>query len=114
MAAVQPLVQKVLEAQRAARGNMGGMFRRRNNNGDNSGDNSGGRGGMFGTPSPEAQALQSALDNNAPDAQVKDLLAKYQASQKAKQDALKQAQENLRAVLTPRQEAQASLIGLVD
>ena len=45
-AAVQPLVQKVLDAQRAAaRGNMGRMFRRRNNNGDNGGDNGGGRGG---------------------------------------------------------------------
>lgn len=119
--AVQPLVQKVVDAQTAARSNMGGMFRNRrnNNNGDNGGgngggNNGGGRGGFFGTPSPEAQALQSALDNNAPDAQVKDLLAKYQASQKAKQDALKQAQENLRAVLTPRQEAEASLMGLVD
>jgi hypothetical protein len=117
-AAVQPLVQKVLDAQRDARGGMGRMFmRRRNNQDDNGGGNGGGgggRGGMFGTPSPEAQALQSALDNNASDDQIKDLLAKYQTSQKAKQAALKQAQENLRAVLTPRQEAQASLMGLVD
>ncbi|HTV63522.1 MAG TPA: hypothetical protein VMH30_13230 [Verrucomicrobiae bacterium] len=114
--AVQPLVQKVLDARReAGNGGMGRMmFRRRNNNGDENGGGGGRRGGFFGTPSPEAQALQSALDNNAPSDQIKDLLAKYEASQKAKQAALKAAQENLRAVLTPRQEAQATLLGLLD
>jgi hypothetical protein len=45
---------------------------------------------------------------------VKDLYAKYKASQEKKQAALKAAQENLRAVLTPRQEAEAGLMGLVD
>ncbi len=114
--AVQPLVQKVMDARRdAGNGGMGRMMmRRRNNNGDQNGGGGGRRGGFFGTPSPEAQALQSALDNNAPSDQIKDLLAKYEASQKAKQDALKTAQENLRAVLTPRQEAQATLLGLID
>ncbi len=116
--AVQPLVQKVLDARReAGNGGMGRMmFRRRNNNGDDNGGGGGGgrRGGFFGTPSPEAQALQSALDANAPSDQIKDLLAKYEASQKAKQAALKSAQENLRAVLTPRQEAQATLDGLLE
>lgn len=114
--AVQPLVQKVMDARRdAGNGGMGRMMmRRRNNNGDQNGGGGGRRGGFFGTPSPEAQALQSALDNNAPSDQIKDLLAKYEASQKAKQAALKTAQENLRAVLTPRQEAQATLLGLID
>jgi Spy/CpxP family protein refolding chaperone len=111
--AVQPLVQKVMDARRDAGGaGFGRLFRRRN--ADNNGGGGGG-GNRFGPPpSPEAQALQSALDNNAPDAQVKDLLTKYQAAQKTKQAALKQAQENLRAVLTPRQEAQATLLGLID
>ena len=44
---------------------------------------------MFGQPSPEQEALQKALDDNAPAAQIKDLLAKYKASQKAKQAKLK-------------------------
>jgi Spy/CpxP family protein refolding chaperone len=97
-------------------GGMGMFFgRNRNRGGDNGGDNGGRpRNNFFGQPSPEAEALQNALDNNAPDAQVKDLLAKYQASQQKKQAALKAAQENLRAVLTPRQEAEAALMGLVD
>jgi hypothetical protein len=115
--AVQPLVQKVMDARRDV--GFGGamrMFGGRNRGGQNGGEQNGGRrfGGMFGTPSPEAQALQSAIDNNAPDAQIKDLLAKYKASQQAKQEKLKAAQENLRAVLTVKQEATATLLGLLD
>jgi hypothetical protein len=58
--------------------------------------------------------LKKAIYDNAPAAQIKAALAKYKASQKAKQDKLVQAQENLRKVLTVKQEAQASLLGLVD
>lgn len=122
--AVQPLVQKVMDAQRDLRSGGMGMFgggRNRNrgggggDQGGGGGGGGGGRGGFFGgTPSPEAQALQDAINNNAPDAQVKDLLAKYEASQQKKQAALKSAQDNLRAVLTPRQEASAALMGLVN
>jgi hypothetical protein len=113
--AVQPLVQKVMDAQRDLRSGGFGAFRNRNRGGDQGGGGGGGRGGFFGgQPSPEQQALQDALDNNAPDAQVKDLLAKFEASQQKKQAALKAAQENLRAVLTPRQEAEAALMNLVD
>ena len=72
------------------------------------------RGGFGGTPSPEAEALQKAIDDNAPTAQIKAALAKYQASQKAKQAKLVQAQENLRKVLTAKQEAQATLLGLLE
>ena len=113
--AVQPLVQKVMDAQRDARGNMmGRMFGRGNRGGG--GDQGGGnnrRGGFGGTPSPEAEALQKAVDDNAPAAQIKDLLAKYQASQKDKQAKLVAAQTSLRAVLTTKQEAQATLMGLL-
>jgi hypothetical protein len=110
--AVQPLVQKVMETQRDARSaGMGRMFGRGNRGG---GDQGGNRRGMFGgTPSPEAEALQKAIDDNAPTAQIKDLLAKYQASQKDKQAKLATAQDNLRAVLTTKQEAQATLLGLL-
>ena len=115
--AVQPLVQKVFDARRDV-GFGGGrmMFGGRNRGGQNGGSdqNGGRRGGMFGTPSPEAQALQTAIDDNAPDAQIKDLLTKYQASQAAKREKLKTAQENLRAVLTVKQEATATLLGLLD
>ncbi len=72
-----------------------------------------GAAGFGGTPSPEAEALQKAIDDNAPAAQIKDLLAKYQASQKDKQAKLATAQDDLRAVLTTKQEAQATLLGLL-
>jgi len=46
-------------------------------------NNGGGRRGFGGTPSPEAEALQKALDDKrAQPPQIKDLLAKYEASQK--------------------------------
>ena len=77
------------------------------------GGGGGGRGFFGGTPSPEAEALQKAVDDNAPASQIKDLLAKYEASQKDKQAKLAAAQENLRAVLTTKQEAQATLFGLL-
>ena len=116
--AVQPLVQKVFDAQRDARSGMGRMFRgNRGGNGANANANAGGgggRGGFGGTPNPEAEALQKAIDDNAPTAQIKTALAKYQATQKAKQAKLVTAQENLRKVLTTKQEAQATLLGLLE
>jgi hypothetical protein len=114
--AVKPLVQKVQEAERDVRaGQMRGMFGGRNrggNNGDQANNNRP-RGGMFGEPSPEADALQKAIDDNAPAAQIKDLLAKYKTSQKAKQAKLETAQDALKKVLSTKQEAQAYLMGLV-
>ena len=119
--AIQPLVQKLLDAQQAARqgggrGGFGGRQRGGNNgqngNNNNANTNGGGRGGFGPQPSPEAQALQQAIDNDAPAAQLKDLLAKYNASQKNKQAALAKAQADLRQVLTVKQESQATLMGL--
>ena len=69
---------------------------------------------MFGgTPSPEADALQKAIDSKASKAEMKAALDKYVASRKAKQAALEQAQADLRKVLTSRQEAIATLNGLL-
>jgi hypothetical protein len=115
--AVQPLIQKVMDARRDVGSGMGMrmMFRNRGGNGGN-GDNANGggrRGGSFGQPSPEAEALQQAIDNNAPDAQIKQALDKYRASVKDKQAQLEQVQENLRKVLSIKQEAQATLVGLL-
>jgi hypothetical protein len=118
--AVQPLVQKVMDARRdVGFGGMGRMFRgnRGGGNGANASANAnagGGRGGFGGTPNPDADALQKTIDDNAPKAQIKAALAKYQASQKAKQAKLVAAQENLRKVLNTKQEAQATLLGLLE
>ena len=114
--AVQPLVQKVMDARRdvGAGGGFGRMFRNRGGNGDNA--NGGGRrGGFFGgQPSPEAEALQKTIDDNSPPAQIKAALARYQESQKAKQAKLTAAQDQLRQVLSVKQEAQATLLGLLN
>ena len=69
---------------------------------------------MFGgTPNPEADALQKAIDSKASKAELKAALEKYVASRKAKQAELEKAQADLRKVLTPRQEAIATLNGLL-
>lgn len=119
--AVQPLVQKVVDARTAVGvggGGMRGMFGGgRNRGGGGGGGGFGGGGGgnnPFNQPNPDRDALQQALDDNAPAAQVKALLDRYQVSQKAKQTALITAQANLRTVLTVPQEAQATLMGLLD
>ena len=114
--AVQPLVQKVLDARRdvGMGGGMRALFGGRNRGGDQAGGNNRQRGGgMFSQPSPEEEALSNALENNAPAAQIKDLLAKYKASKAAKQAKLEAAQDALKAVLTSKQEAEAYLIDLV-
>lgn len=122
--AVQPLVQKVLDAQRdmgSAMGNGFRMYMQQRFADRNGGDQNGGggrrfRGGFFGgQPGPEYTALEDAINNNAPSGQIKDLLTRYNAAQKAKQDKLKAAQDNLRAVLQPgTQEARATLLGLLN
>ena len=114
--AVEPLIQKVMDAQRNTRGSgMGRMFGRSRggNNSDQGGNNNRG-GGMFGQSSPEADALQKALDDNAPAGQIKTLLAKYKSSQKDKQAKLEAAQADLCKILTVKQEAQATLLGLLN
>jgi hypothetical protein len=115
--AVKPLVQKVTETRMASfagmgRGMMGG-FGRGGGPGGPGGGGGGGRMGMFGQSSPEAEALQRAIDAKASKAETKAALEKYIAARQAKQDELKQAQENLRKVLTTRQEAIATLNGLL-
>jgi len=111
-AAVEPLVTKVISARMESdAGRMRGMMGGRNRGGGQGGP---GGGRSFGPPNPEGDALQKAIDDDAPAAQIKDLLAKYKASQKAKQAKLEAAQADLKAVLTTKQEAQAALLGLVN
>jgi len=80
------------------------------------GPGGGGRGfqSMFGEPSAESQALQKAIDAKAPTAEIKEKLAKVREQRKQKQANLARTQEELRKVLSPRQEATAVLMGLLD
>jgi hypothetical protein len=110
---IEEKINAVTKARAAVMADGGGMM----GMGGMRGAFGGGRfGGLQATPnrlSPEAQALQQAVDADAPDTQIKDLLAKLQAARHAKQSALAQAQEDLRSVLTIRQEAIAYLHGLL-
>lgn len=112
---IEPRIQKVSDARRAmgapggfGRGGFGGR-----RGGDQGGDRGDRRGGFFGEPSPDAEALQKALDAKASTDEIKAKLAKYRESQKAKQAELTAAQEELRKVLSVRQEATAVMMGLL-
>jgi hypothetical protein len=125
--AIEPKVGKVFDARRDAdatrmRGFMGmGRGRRNGGGGGGSADdtngaqrrNRGGPGGFFGEPSAAVTALQKAIDDKAPAAEIKTKLKIVQDEAKDKQAKLVTAQEDLRAVLTPRQEAIATLRGLL-
>jgi hypothetical protein len=114
--ALQPLIQKVMDAQRAVFADRMGGFRGGRGGGDNnnSGDNGGRRrGGFGGEPSPAAEALQKAIESKASNSEMKAALAKYQESRKAKQTDLETAQANLRKVLSIRQEAILTAQGLL-
>jgi hypothetical protein len=120
---LEPKLGKVIDARadvmassmRGAFGNRGG--RQRGGGGTNADDNGGQpqrpRGGMFGTPSPAVEALQKAVDDKAPNAEIKAKLKAVQDELKEKQAKLTSAQEDLRGLLTPRQEAIATLRGLL-
>jgi hypothetical protein len=109
--AVKGLIQKVMDTRRATMSGMGFAGRR---NGGGGGGNNGGNGGRPNiTPSPEAEDLQKALDAKASPDELKAKLAKVRDARKSKEAALTKAQEDLRKVLTVRQEATAVSMGLL-
>jgi hypothetical protein len=122
-AVIQALIQKVYDARRDANtGGMGMMGMMRGGGpggggpggGGAGGGGAGGRGGFGPQTSDEQQALQKVVDSNAASQQIRDALAKYRAARKAKQDTLATAQENLKKVLTAKQEAQIVLMGILE
>jgi len=121
---IQPMISKINEARREVGSGFGrNMFRppgggRGGDPGAGGGGNAGnaGRRGPdgFGEPSPEEDALQKAIESKASAADVKTALGKLREAKKAKEARLTAAQDNLRKVLTVRQEAQAVLAGLLN
>jgi hypothetical protein len=117
--AIEPKVTKVFDSQRdLMAGRMPGFGRgggRRGGNNANGDDNGGPprRNRFGGEPSPAMEALQKAVDDKAPTAEIKAKLKVTQDEFKAKRAKLEAAQEDLRSVLTPRQEAVATLRGLL-
>jgi hypothetical protein len=113
--AIEPLIAKVTEARRnVGFGAMGrGMMGRPGGPGGDQAQG-GGRRAFGGEPMPEMEALQRAVESNASAAEIKAALAKYRDARKAREANLAAAQENLRKVLTAKQEAQAVLMGLLN
>lgn len=111
---IEGRITKVTDARRemgSGRG-FGGPGGRRGgaDGGDQGGDR---RRSFFGEPSPEAEALQKAIEAKASNDEIKTKLAKYRESQKVKQANLDKAQSELRQVLSVKQEANAVLMGLL-
>ncbi len=63
---------------------------------------------------PELEALNRAIESKASASEIKAALAKYREARKAREAALQRAQEELRKVLTVRQEAIAVANGWLD
>lgn len=113
---IEERVAKVTEARREVGfGGAGrGMFGMARNRGGGQGGDRPNRGGFGADPMPEAEELQKALDDKASAEVIKAKLAKYRDARKAKQANLTKAQNDLRAVLSVRQEASAVMMGLLD
>jgi hypothetical protein len=123
-AVIGAAIDKVLVARadvqagtiRAGRGGRGGAGGPGGAPADPNAPAAGGRqrgGGFGGTPSAEAADLQAAIDQKAPADVIKDKLAKLRASNDSKEAKLVSAQEDLKKLLTARQEAIAVLGGLL-
>jgi hypothetical protein len=112
-------ITKVSEARREMGGpggfGRGGFGRRGGDGGPGGGGNDGGdrRRAFGGEPNPDAEALQKAIEAKAPADEIKAKLAKYRDSKKEKEAKLAKAQDELRKVLSVRQEASATLMGLL-
>jgi hypothetical protein len=110
--AVQPLIEGVLAKQREILGGRGGFGFGGGRGGGGGGGGGGGR-GFGGTPAPEVEALQKAVESGTP-AEVKAKLEAYREARKQKEGELQEAREKLRKVLTPKQEAQMVLAGMLN
>lgn len=120
---ILPRVEKVMQAQRELRmGGMGGMGRGGPGGGTNNPDDNanGGRargnagaGNEDNASNPDATALRKAVESKAAAAELKAHIAKMRETLKKREAALAAAQDELRKVLTTRQEAIAILLGLL-
>lgn len=119
-------IEKVQEVQREVRalsGNIGLLF---NRGGEQGGGEQGGRtrgpggpggpggfGGFGGTPNPDAEALTKAVQNKAPSDELKQRLARVREARKNAEAKYEKAADDLRQVLTGRQEATLVAVGLL-
>ena len=117
---IEPRIAKVWEARREASmgGGFGGFGRGGRGGGGGGGGGNDQAGGTTrprpgGEAAPEADALQKAIEAKAPAEEIKGKLAKYREAKKGKEANLTKAQDELKKVLSLRQEATAVMAGLL-
>jgi hypothetical protein len=114
---IQGRVEAVNEARRDVGGGMfAGAFGRGGGpggGGPGGAGGAGGRGGFRPEAPPEVEALQQAIERGASADELKTRMAKVREARKEREAKLDKAQEDLRKVLTVRQEANAVLMGLL-
>jgi hypothetical protein len=113
---IEGRITKVTDARRDMGGfgrGFGGPGGPGGRRGGEGGDQGGERRRFGGEPSPEAEALQKAIEAKASNDEIKAKLAKYREAQKTKQAILEKAQAELRQVLSVKQEANAVMMGLL-
>jgi len=120
---IETRIEKVNEARRQVGGGIGGFggFGRGGRppgGGDNAqaGNDQGGRrgrGGFGGEPNPQVEALRKGIESKASAEELKSLMAKVREARKENEAKLEKAQDELRKVLSVRQEAVAMANGLL-
>ena len=117
--AVSPLIGKIVTLSSSIRTSMpgsttgGGRGGPGAGGGGGRGGGGGGRGGTTVEVDPDITALQAAVDSNAPNDELKAKIAKVRAAMKTKHEAYVKAQEDFRKILSIRQEAIATINGLL-
>jgi hypothetical protein len=115
---IQALIQKVMEAKRVVQADQmdsllgqasrnAGLMAQANRNAGQQIPTG------FAMTSPEADAVRTAIQNEASNQEIQAALTKLADARKAHLTALQKAQEDLRKVLTVRQEAVATVGGLL-
>jgi hypothetical protein len=108
-------ITSINELRRASGGGLGGglaAFRALQGGGQGGQGAQGGRRGNAAA-SPEQDALRQAISDKLPDAEIKSRLTHLREVRKANEEKLTKAQEELRAILSVRQEAVAVMFGIL-
>ena len=116
---IEPLLSKVQTKQRDALLGRFSFFGNRSGGRSSRGDNNSGGADRANRPdrpaSPELDALKAALDaESTPPAEIKAKLEAVRAARKKATAELEQAREDLRKVLTQRQEATLVMTGILE
>lgn len=104
--------ERITKVNELRRGALGGAMMARGGPGGPPAGGASGRGNRP-TGNPEVDSLRSAIADKLPDAEIKSRLARLRDSRKENEAKLTKAQEDLRAVLSLRQEAIAVMSGLL-